>query len=201
MAKTKLTTITLGGRLGKLFGKTFKLDVRSPAEAVVALCSMIPGFQAELMKSNTGYRVRMADEEIPEQGLHLPAAGRQIRITPVVRGSKNGGLFQVIMGAALIVASFYAPMLAGTIGAKAAGALGTVSLGFGASLAIGGVIQLISPQQRGLATKDSPENGASYNFNGPVNTTRQGGCTPLAYGQVYAGSTVATAGIYAEDQA
>ena len=41
----------------------------------------------------------------------------------------------------------------------------------GASVMAGGIIQMLSLQQNGLSAKDSPDNGASYNFNGAVNTS------------------------------
>ncbi|HCW20974.1 MAG TPA: phage tail protein, partial [Achromobacter sp.] len=53
---------------------------------------------------------------------------------------------------------------------------------------------------RGLSTRDSPDNGASYNFNGPVNTSAQGIPVPVLYGRMIVGSAVISAGIYAEDQ-
>ncbi|SAI70462.1 Phage-related protein%2C tail component [Bordetella ansorpii] len=69
------------------------------------------------------------------------------------------------------------------------------------ALALGGITQMLAPQQRGLSTRDSPDNGASYNFNGPVNTTAQGNPVPVLYGEMFVGSAVVSAGIYAEDQA
>ncbi|MEK7492166.1 MAG: tail assembly protein, partial [Pseudomonadota bacterium] len=71
----------------------------------------------------------------------------------------------------------------------------------GASMALGGVVQMLSPQAKGLSTKDSPNNGASYNFNGPVNTTAQGNPVPILYGRMIVGSAVLSGGIFAEDQA
>ena len=32
---------------------------------------------------------------------------------------------------------------------------------------LNGVAQMLSPQQRMLSVGDGPDNGASYNFNGP----------------------------------
>jgi len=60
---------------------------------------------------------------------------------------------------------------------------------------------MLSPQQRALSAKDGPNNGASYNFNGPVNTTAQGNPVPLLYGELFVGSSTISAGIYSEDQA
>ena len=52
-----------------------------------------------------------------------------------------------------------------------------------------------------LSVGDGPDNGASYNFNGPVNTTAQGNPVPLLYGEMFVGSATISAGIYSEDQA
>lgn len=202
----KLSTVRLGGRLGREYGREFRLAVGSPAEAVAALCAVVPGFKQELATSGArgvDYRVRIDDEEISEHDLHFPAVGKVIRINPVIRGSKNGGLFQVILGAALIAASFYTGGLAtaGYMLPATAANLGTAVFAFGFSMALGGVVQMLSPQQRGLSTRDNPENGASYNFNGPVNTTRQGACVPLGYGEMFVGSATISAGIYAANQA
>ena len=78
--------------------------------------------------------------------------------------------------------------------------LGSAVASLGTALMLGGVMQLLSPQQKGLSAKDSPDNGASYHFNGPVNTTAQGNPVPLLYGELIVGSAVISAGIYSEDQ-
>ena len=68
----------------------------------------------------------------------------------------------------------------------------------GAAMALSGVAQLLTPQQRLLSVKDGPDNGASYNFNGPVNTTAQGNPVPVIYGEMIVGSATISAGIYSE---
>ena len=70
----------------------------------------------------------------------------------------------------------------------------------GMSMMIGGVMQLLSPQIKELSAKDSAGNGASYHFNGVVNTTAQGNPVPLGYGRMIVGSAVVSAGIYAMDR-
>ena len=70
----------------------------------------------------------------------------------------------------------------------------------GAAMAIGGVIQMLSPQAKGLGAQDSPNNRPSYSFNGAVNTSVQGGCVGLLYGRMIVGSSVISAGIYSQDQ-
>ena len=44
----------------------------------------------------------------------------------------------------------------------------------GAAMALGGVVQMLSPQMGGLRMRQGPENKPSYAFGGPVNTTAQG---------------------------
>ncbi|WP_235611716.1 hypothetical protein [Hafnia alvei] len=73
----------------------------------------------------------------------------------------------------------------------------------GASMAIGGVMQMIAPQPTGLSMRESPDNKPSYAFGGPVNTTTQGNPVGVLYTQDNnreIGGAIASAGIYAEDQ-
>lgn len=115
---------------------------------------------------------------------------------PVVVGSKQAGVFQVILGAAMIAAAFFT-------GGASISAWGAVSTGLaisGASMALGGVIQMLSPQAGGLASKQDADNKASYAFGGVTNTTAQGNPVPLLYGKRRIGGAIISAGIYAEDQ-
>lgn len=146
-------------------------------------------------RKGVAFAVFIGRRNIGEGDLALPTGADEIRIAPVLTGSKRGGLFQVVLGAALIAASFI-PGLNAVAWSGASAFLGVT----GASLALGGVVQLLSPQQSGLSVKDSPDNGASYNFNGPVNTQAQGNPVGVLYGEMIVGSAVISAGIYAEDQ-
>ena len=68
------------------------------------------------------------------------------------------------------------------------------------SMAVGGVVQMLSPQVSGLRMRQEPDNKPSYAFGGPVNTTASGNPVPLLYGQREIGGAIISAGIYAEDQ-
>jgi predicted phage tail protein len=196
----KIRTIRLYGTLGARFGRVHRLAVASAAEAVRALCVLLPGFKQDLTSSKDrgiAYAVFVGKQNLAADELYAPPGGDDIRIAPVLQGSKRGGLLQTIVGAVLIVAGaaisyFSAGSLSG---------IGVPMMQLGAAMALGGVVQMLSPQQRGLSAKDGPENGASYNFNGPVNTTAQGNPAPVLYGDMIVGSAVISAGIYAEDQA
>lgn len=82
----------------------------------------------------------------------------------------------------------------------AGGVWGGAMAMMGASMALGGVIQMLSPQQSGLAMRQSPDNKPSYAFGSPVNTTGQGNPVQWCFGKRRNGGAVISAGIYAEDQ-
>lgn len=193
-----LRTVRLYGRLGAQFGRVHRLAVSSTAEAVRALCVLVPGFEAAMAASagnGVAYACFMGGRNLREDELGHPVGANEIRIAPMPAGAKRAGLFQTILGAAILAVS---ALTYNAYGATAGWAMMT---GMGASLALGGVVQMLSPQQRALSTKDRVENGASYNFNGPVNTSAQGNPVPVLYGHMIIGSATISAGIFSEDQA
>ena len=193
----KLREVRLYGRLGARFGRIHMLAVSSTAEAIRALCVLIPGFERALADSDAHgvrYACFLGKRNIGEDQLQHPVGADAIRIAPVVAGAKRAGLFQTVLGAVMIVVG--AVLTYTGVGAP----IGAAMMKMGAVLALGGVIQMLSPQQRGLSAQDSPENGASYNFNGAVNTSAQGNPVPVLYGRMICGSAVISAGIFAEDQ-
>lgn len=200
----KLREVRLYGRLGARFGRLHRLAVSSTAEAIRALCVLVPGFERALADSEVHgvrYACFIGKRNIGEGEMRHPVGSEPIRIAPIMAGAKQGGLFQTILGAVLIVAAVY---FAPAMGFAALGTQGAIAapmmLSMGVAMAMGGVVQMLSPQQKGLSAADGPENGASYNFNGPVNTSAQGNPVPLLYGRMIVGSSVISAGIYAEDQ-
>jgi predicted phage tail protein len=187
-----LRTIRLYGKLGTRFGRVHRLAIASTAEAVRALCVLLPGFERELMTSRErgiSYACFLGKTNIGKDQLQLSGGTEDIRIAPVMAGAKQGVL-QTIIGAVLIV-----------VGAFTSYAGGSTLIQIGVSMMIGGVLQMLSPQPNNISAADSPDNGANYNFNGPVNTTAQGNPVPVLYGRMIVGSAVISAGILAQDQA
>jgi len=190
----RVRTIILSGPLGRQFGREFRLAVNSPAEAVRALCIMVPGFQQFLTSAKQKgleFAVFIGRQNITKEQLRDPPGGEVIRIAPVLVGAKRGGILQTIIGVVLIVVGVYT------------GFQPAVQLG--ASMVLGGVVQMLSPQPKGLGAKDSAENAPSYSMNGTVNTQAQGNPVPVAYGGhdtkgMLVGSAVISGGIMAEDQ-
>ncbi len=86
----------------------------------------------------------------------------------MIAGSKRGGVLQTILGAVLVVGA----LALGPVGIGAIAGSTAMSIGLmGGSMMIGGVVQMLSPQPGGLASRQDPDNAPSYAFGGPVNTT------------------------------
>ncbi len=158
-------TIRLYGVLGATFGREFQLSVASPKEAIRALCVIVPGFERFLNTSKQRgltYAVFSGKRNLNDDEISMDQSTADIRIAPVILGSKRAGVFQTILGVALVaVAAFVTRGAAIGIGGTAfAGGWGAVA-GIGASMAIGGVVQMLSPQTTGLASKQSADNQAS----------------------------------------
>jgi len=197
-----MLSVLLYGHLGKRFGRRHIYDVRSPAEAVRALCATIPGFRVYLAEhSAPGYRVLVGKDPRDLDTLALPA-GEAIKIVPVTAGA-GSGMGNIILGAALITFGVMTGGAGLSLGAAwAAGGMtfaGYLAANIGLSLVLGGVAQMIAPQPKTPGTPDRPENKPSYAFDGAVNTAAQGNPVPICYGRLIVGSQVISAGMVAEE--
>lgn len=205
MISEELTTIKLSGSLVRLFGREHQRVVVRTKDAMKALCVTLPGFEQFLINSKQRgitFAIFKGKRNVCKDDLENLNSGKEIHIVPVIIGSKRAGMFQTILGVAIIAVSAY--FSAGTsigmgAGFGAAGGYGTATL-VGASLALGGVSQMLSPQTTGLRTRQDPDNKPSYAFGGPVNTTAQGNPVGVGYGQREIGGAIISAGIYTEDQ-
>ncbi|MDQ9129620.1 tail assembly protein [Serratia fonticola] len=212
MQTTRL--IRLGGQLGKKFGKTHRLVVADTREALRALCITLPGFESFMMnahKDGVQFTFFNGPQNIGLAEFATSKGSADIRIMPVIAGSKSAGGFQIILGVAALVGAFFTA--GGTIGLysaalAASGAAATFTTMavtaltlMGTSMVLGGVMQLMTPQPNfGMSSSQSVENKPSYAFGSPVNTTAQGYPVPVLYGEREIGGAVISAGIYAENQ-
>ena len=195
-----MKTVKLYGELGTKFGKVFTLDVRTPAEAVRALCVQLSGFRQHLEdNSEPGYVVKVGDSERVGEEITFPSSDKEtIKIIPVVAGGSAVG--RIVLGVALIGLAFYMPQLGfaalGTQGAVAA----TVAFGMGMSLAMGGIAELLAPSPPKFEANTGPEATPSYMFDGPVNTVGAGYAVPVGYGELLVGSHVISAELYSVEE-
>ena len=197
-----MKTVILNGELGKRFGKRHRLDVSTAGEAIRALVANFPAIERHLVDTQgVGYRVKLHKAPLTDiKELHQPVGGDTITVTPVIAGAGRG-LGQILLGAALIAASFFIPglpIMAGVLNTTAV-AIGNAVFYAGVSLALGGVAQMLSPAPKTNEPQERPENRPSYIFNGPVNTTSQGQPVPVGYGRLIVGGAVISAGISTEE--
>jgi predicted phage tail protein len=196
------TRILLGGSAGKLFGREhiFELSTGDAREAVKAIDVNHPGFAkylADAKQKGLEFAVFRNRQNVGEKELQIGGA-REIRIVPVISGSKRAGMMQTVIGIALVAIATFAT--GGFGGFAAGGAWGAVGAA-GASMAAGGVIQMLSPQASGLKLSSSPENAPSYAFGSAKNTTASGNPVPICIGERRWGGIVISASIVAEDKA
>lgn len=191
-----MSTILLSGSLAKLFGRTHQRIIGPTREAFTALSATIPGFQKFMNTSKARgltFAVFVDKKNVTQDDLDFPNGNRTIRIVPIIIGSKKAGILQTIMGAVLVAVGAIATFGFGQ-------AWGVNVMVAGGSMIAGGVIQMLSPQPTGLASKQGADNKASYAFGGVTNTAAQGYPVPLLYGKRRIGGAIISAGIYVEDQ-
>lgn len=197
----ELKTIKLLGAAGRKFGRIHRIAVKSPAEAVRALDTLFEGFRAWVLQQHEkgiAWRViTNSAEGIDAEELDRETSSETIVFAPMLAGKGGGGglgsIFKIVVGVALVVASFFMP----------ATVLGFSSLGIGligGGLALSGVADLITPTPKlsgpkaGAARKGQPSARVSRTegargddlqsnlFSRAQGTGAQGEAVPLLYG-------------------
>ncbi|MGQ5795928.1 tail assembly protein [Serratia sp. IR-2025] len=196
-----LRTIRFHGPMIKVFGREFKYRAPTVPKAIDAMKNLLPGFERYMLeahKRGLTFSIFVGKRNVGQDELELTKGTEEIHLVPVVIGSKRAGLFQTILGVALIGAAIaFSPAGLGVFSATG----GWTTMAYtGAAMALGGVVQMLSPQMGGLRMRQGPENKPSYAFGGPVNTTAQGNPVGVLYGTREIGGAIISAGIYTEDQ-
>lgn len=182
-----MKTIMLYGHLGEEHGRVHRLDVKTPAEAIHALCVTRPGFRSTLLrnqKQGSGYRIVVGGRPAKKDDLLLPCGETEtIRVVPATCGA-GGEDTQIFIGAVLVVIGNAFPAF-------------EFLTPIGLAMIAGGVAQAMADTPV-VAPQEDPANQPSYVFNGPVNTTAQGNPVPICYGKMLVGSQVISAGLSVE---
>jgi len=189
-----LTTIKLSGSLAAKFGRVHQrlLETGTTNEAFSALKNTLQGFELfikEQAKLGLRYAIFRNGRNTGQDEFDL-AGTREIRIVPVIGGSKRAGVMQTIIGAVLIVVGVFTTIFGDYSGSV---------IQVGVAMVAGGVVQMLSPQAKGLKGREAAENAPSYAFGGAVNTTAAGNPVGIGYGKRRIGGAIISAGIYAED--
>ena len=222
--------VRLLGDLGERYGAEHTYyDLRTPADAVKLLCINIPELQEELIHAHDhgiGYRLIQADTDLGYEDLHLPIGSNDLILTPVIVGSGGGSTTQILVGVGLVALALVNPFGAafiGTFGLTAPIAVTSIlpAVGaIGASLILGGVAQMLSPQptipslsganrlsSAESTSTDGPQSitrgtdgRQSYAYTGAANTVGVGATIPVAYGEVLIGSHLLSANVDVTDE-
>lgn len=169
-----MRTVRLLGRLGRIYGPEYRLDVATPKEAVQALAVQLPGFARDVARF--GFYAfderKNVDEDTRLNG--------DLYIVPHVRLAKNNGALKLLAGIALFAVGFaYGADALIFEGVK--GITGQTLMTMGAGMALNGVGQMLSPSPPAIETEPI-ERRQSYLFSGGANPTEEGNAVPLAYG-------------------
>ncbi len=156
-----------------------------------------PGVSSETERRLVPVRIagRDAGETELSARLNEPLAnGAVIHIVPRLAGAKSGGVFQVVLGAALIAVAWWNPV--GWLGAAAVSGMYAA----GASMILGGVAQMLAPKAR-TPTAASTDNGKQNTyFSSLDNMVAQGNVLPVLYGEMRVGSRVVSQEISTADE-
>ena len=180
-----LTTIHLGGKLGQLFGKKWELMVSSPAEAIRAIDVNLKGkLRAFLSAQGTNkfYKIAIGrkDALLSSEELKNRSGQSAIYIMPVAKG-QNSGLGKILTAVALVALVIANP--ANIFLVKGALTVwGTVAATAAASLAIGGITQLLTPTPNFNNNTEGDSRGSNL-FGGNAAAVTQGGAVGLVYGR------------------
>lgn len=167
----------------------------------------VPGFR---QKMNDGwYQIRIAGLDVNETSLsarlHEPLPdGAIIHIVPRMAGAKSGGLFQVVLGAVAIAASFFTAgaSLAAWGAALSAGAISASSVLFsmGAAMMLGGVALILTPQAKIPSSRQTDNGNQNTYFSSLDNMMAQGNALPVLYGEMLVGSRTISQEISTRDE-
>ena len=190
-----MVTIRLLGEVGRKFGRRFQLAVKTPAEALRALCVQIPELRQYLLESGEkGINWRVVTDHamgLEEEQLLWPMSKRMV-LAPIPAG--RGAVGRIIAGVALVALAILGP--AGVFGAAFAknALLFQITGTIGASLLFSGVAELLTPTPKmpnvGGRVGGGPTSGRSreeqlksFTFDKSNANSLQGEVVPVLYGE------------------
>ena len=183
-----LRKIKLHGELAEFLGQDeFEAVVKTTAEAVKFLITNFPKLEAHM--SNRYYQVLVGNNELDKDQIHDPVGKSEIHFVPVITGAGGSSFNRILLGGALIGASFLFP-IAGMFGTQSFGGvlaagsqsaipfigatgvaggavmtgIGTALSAIGAGMVLNGVSEILFPLPTPEEQEDDPR--ISFNFSG-----------------------------------
>ena len=189
----QLKKIKVYGKLRQFLGKSyFMAAVKSPQQAMSFLIANFEGVQKHM--NDQVYKVKMGGRVITEEYLSMTGQG-DIQIIPIATGAVPVVIGAIAVGGAATVGA----AVGGVIGGALVTSLVTTALTtIGTSMIIGGVTDLLSPQNPvpdvSSVSDIDPSIRGSYSFNGIQNVSSSGVPVPIIYGLVFSGSIIISSG-------
>ena len=194
-----LRKLKLYGQLAEFIGhKEFEIKVNSVTQAVSFLIHNYP--EVERFMCPKFYQVKVGNYDIDESELAYPIGQEDIHFIPAISGAGRG-FGKILLGAALIGASFFSFGTSAGLGvafSKGFAKVGLLQKGLfaiGASLSLSGVSDLLFPVPEPQKFNSEEDPQLSFNFSGVQNTSRAGTPVPIVYGEIITGSVVISAAI------
>lgn len=188
-----LTTVILGGQLGKKYGRRFEFVLHRPIDAIKALHCNFPDFVETLQGyAEKGMEFRITDLSDGRHDLSLEESNtlrrpKVLRLSPVISGASEQTAksnTQLAISAVLAVAAIAAS--AGGAAPWVVSAMASMSVSF----AIQGALGHYAAHQSKKNKKEQKEKNPSNLFSNQENVTEAGGPVPVGYGQMMVGSIV-----------
>ena len=177
------TKIILHGKLAKIYGKEFEFaNINKPADAVLAIDTLFPGFRKHLIKESSGgshYELICDNDSKTLKDIEKKQKIKIIEIVPCIVG-------QIEL------------IIAGIIGLVQAGGIQSVFLqqlvvSISVGLIMAGIMYLLTPipeNEPNEASISTSIKNNSFLFQTPQNAAVQGRPVPIGYGRLRVGSMI-----------
>lgn len=181
------------GSLKRFADEPLELDVGNFKELMSGLLTQIKGLRQHLRHGY--YKVRVGSKYLSEEQLKAnPIIDLKnactVHFTPVVAGAgKGGGGLQMIVGAVLIAIAYINPF------GYLSGPMVTAMYAAGVSMALSGVVGLLTKPPEMNNKYDDGEKKQSTSFSNIRNLTPQGRPIPLLYGKMLTSFVLISQGI------
>jgi bacteriophage lambda tail assembly protein I len=188
-----LVQVKFYGSLKRFADEPLELDVGNFKELMSGLLTQIKGLRQHLRHGY--YKVRVGSKYLSEEQLKTnPIIGLKddctVHFTPVVAGAgKGGGGLQMIVGAVLIAIAYINPF------GYLSGPMVTAMYAAGVSMALSGVVGLLTKPPEMNNKYDEGEKKQSTSFSNIRNLTPQGRPIPLLYGKMLTSFVLISQGI------
>lgn len=218
-----LREVHLHGHLGEKYGNIHRFDICNAAQGVRALAANYrkPGMDFFKDFRDGYYHVVVGDKEkgtyLELNTINFQMGSRPVHIIPAAAGAKGGGGLKIIAGLAMLTPfawSFFAaaPGAIGSYGlAEVASNVAITSIGgsfvtygnlasIGLSMLVSGISSAMTsvPKVQDYGARNTPDERASFLFNGATNRAAEGTAIPLVFGRFKSGSIIGSAGITIE---